>query len=48
MKAQFARELKMMIENEVKIQRAELQQLSKLEIKTRKQMERELDTEIAI
>jgi hypothetical protein len=38
----------MMIENEVKIQRAELQQLSKLEIKTRKQMERELDTEIAI
>ena len=48
MKAQFALELKMMIENEVKIQRAELQQLSKLEIKTRKQMERELDTEIAI
>ncbi len=39
MKAQFARELKLMIENEVKMQKAELQQLNKLETKTRKQME---------
>ncbi len=39
MKAQFARELKLMIENEVKMQKAELQKLNKLENKTRKQME---------
>ena len=41
MKAQFARELKMMIENELQQQKLEIKSLGKIEYKTRRMFERE-------
>ena len=41
MKAQFARELKMMIENELQQQKLEIKSLGKIEYKTRRMYERE-------